>query len=297
MQRRTATFMLIGATFFWGMAFIAQKSAMDTMGPLTFLSARYLLGGVLILPLALREFRRRQKNITRDQWLAIAFLSLVFFLGSWFQQWGLATTSVTNGGFLTGLYVFFVPLVLLLAFRTRPHPIVWICSPLALIGFYLLSGASVDPFGRGDILVLTSSFFWALHVLTLGYLASKTGLPIFVTAITFLVAGSISLTGAAGFENLSMAALSDGWVEILYTAVFSTAIGFTLQAMGQQYVPPANAAIILSGESLFAAFGAALILGERLDLIGYAGAALLFFAIFLVELVPAIQTKCTGARE
>ena len=89
--------------------------------------------------------------------------------------------------------------------------------------------------------------------------------------------------------------LSAGWVQIAYTAVFSTAISFTLQAMGQQYVPPANAAIILSAESLFAALGGALILGERLNGSGYLGAGLLFVAIVMVETIPAIKARVKAA--
>ncbi len=294
MQRRTATLLLVIATFFWGMAFIAQKSAMDSMGPLTFLAARYLLGGLLILPFAWREYSKRTRDITSRQWLTIGFLSLNFFLGSWLQQWGLATTSVTNGGFLTGLYVFFVPLILLLVFRTRPHPVVWLSAPVALIGLYLLSGASIDPFGGGDFLVIASAVFWGMQVLLLGYLVQQTGLPVFISALSFIAAGLISTFGAFGFENITVQAINGGWMEILYTALFSTAIGFTLQAMGQQYVPPANAAIILSGESLFAALGGAIILGERLAPLGYLGAAFIFMAIVLVETIPALNSKNQG---
>ncbi|VAW14297.1 Permease of the drug/metabolite transporter (DMT) superfamily [hydrothermal vent metagenome] len=295
MRRQTATVLLIAATFFWGMAFIAQKSAMDAMGPLTFIAARYIIGGLLILPVAIYEYRRSKVELSARQWLSIGFLCLNFFLASWLQQWGLATTSVTNGGFLTGLYVFFVPIILLVVFRTKPHPIVWICSPVAFLGLYFLSGASIDPFGQGDLLVVSSAIFWAMQVLLLGFLAAATGLPIFISAISFLVAGFIALGGAAASETITLAILGAGWVEIAYAALFSTAIGFTLQAMGQRYVPPANAAIIMSGESIFAALGGALILGERLNGSGYLGAGLLFVAIVMVETIPALKGRARVA--
>jgi drug/metabolite transporter (DMT)-like permease len=83
----------------------------------------------------------------------------------------------------------------------------------------------------------------------------------------------------------------DGWIPILYSGVCSTAIAFTLQAIGQQYVPSANAAIILSAESLFAALGGAIALGERLPPLGYFGAALIFVAIVLVEAIPALRSR------
>src|SRR5690606_19738238 len=110
MSRPLATFLLLACTMLWGFAFIAQKSAMDSMGPLSFAGVRYLLGGLLVLPLALLERRRKPIPLARTHWFFIAAMSLVFFFGSWMQQAGLATPTATNGGFLTGLYVFFVPL-------------------------------------------------------------------------------------------------------------------------------------------------------------------------------------------
>lgn len=286
MSRPLATLLLLVCTMFWGFAFIAQKSAMDSMGPLSFAGVRYLIGGLLVLPLALHERRRRPLRLTRNHWLLIIAMSTVFFLGSWLQQAGLTTTTATNGGFLTGLYVFFVPLLGYALFRTRPHPIIFIGVPLALIGIYYLNGGGLDSFNAGDWLIVGSAIFWALHVILLGHVARLTGLPIFVSAISFLFAGTLASAIALGTETPTIAAISAGWIEIGYAAVFSTALAFTFQAIGQQHVPAANAAIILSAESLFAALGGALILGERLPMIGYAGATLIFVAILLVEALP-----------
>lgn len=272
----------------WGFAFVAQKSAMDFMSPFTFIGARYLLGGLVILPFALREFRRRKIPISKINWLLIALLSANFLIGSWLQQTGLLLTTVTNGGFLTGFYVFFVPLIMLVVFRNTPHFIVWICAPLALLGLYLLNGATLDQINSGDIIIIFSAIFWALHVLLLGLLALKTGLPIFISCVSFLSAGALAELASFIFENPTLADVSAGWLEIAYAGIFSTAIAFTLQAIGQMHVPPANAAIILSGEALFAAIGGAIIMGDRLPPIGYLGAAIIFTSIILVETVPAV---------
>lgn len=291
MPRPLATALLLVCTMFWGFAFIAQKSAMDSMGPLTFAGVRYLLGGLLVLPLALLERRRKPIALTRTHWLFILAMSTVFFLGSWLQQAGLATTTATNGGFLTGLYVFFVPLLGYVLFRTRPHPIVLAGVPLALVGIYFLNGGGLDSFNSGDWLIVGSAIFWALHVILLGHVTRLTGLPIFVSAISFLFAGCIASAIALGTETPTLEAVASGWMEIAYAAILSTAVGFTLQAVGQQHVPPANAAIILSAESLFAALGGALILGERLPMVGYAGATLIFCAILLVETLPPLWAR------
>lgn len=295
MSRPLAVFLLLLCTMLWGLAFVAQKSAMGTMGPLTFSASRYLLGGIFILPLSLWEYRRKRRQsrfgLTRRHWLYVLFLSVVFFLGSWLQQAGLQTSTVTNGGFLTSLYVLFVPLIAFAVTRTRPHPIVYLGVPLALVGIYYLNGGMLDRFVIGDFLIVGSAVFWAMHVLTLSHVARETGLPIFVSGLSFLIAAVFALGGAALLEHPTLEGLAGSWLQILYAGILSTAVAFTLQAVGQQYVPPANAAIILSAESLFAALGGAVLLGERLPTIGYAGAALIFFAIILVEAVPAFNAR------
>ena len=291
MSRPLAALLLLLCTMFWGFAFVAQKSAMGTMGPLSFAGVRYILGGLLVLPLALGEWKRRKVTLTRNNWLLIGVLCFAFFMGSWLQQAGLASTTATNAGFLTGLYVFFVPLIGLVFLRVRPHPIVYVGVPMALVGIYFLNGGGISAFNQGDWLIVLSAVFWAMHVLSLGHIAKETGLPIFVSAISFLVAGVVALAIAVPTEAPTLAQISGVWVQLAYAAVLSTAVGFTLQAVGQQYVPPANAAIILSAESLFAALGGAVVLGDRLPAVGYAGAALLFAAIVLVEAVPALLAR------
>ncbi|WP_417583032.1 DMT family transporter [Pelagibacterium sp.] len=291
MPRSLALTCLLLATAIWGFAFIAQKSAMDAMGPLTFTGARFLLGGLLILPLALRENNRQPVALTARQWALIAFLSFNFFAGAILQQYGLLFTTVTNSGFLTGLYILLVPMILLFVFRQPPHKVIWLGVPVALIGLFLLNGARLDRLNTGDGLVIFSAVFWALHVLLLGYLARETARPIFISSMSFLIAGALGTIGAFAVEVPTISALSAGWMEILYAGALSTAVGFTLQAIGQQHVPPANAAIILSAESLFAAIGGALILGERLQSIGYFGVALIFAAVLLVELLPNLKPK------
>lgn len=287
MTRTTATLLLILATAIWGFAFIAQKSAMDYMGPMTFISVRYLLGGLIIIPFAIREYKKRKKRLSQKEWALILFLGVNLFLGSWLQQWGLIETTVTNGGFLTGLYVFFVPLILLVIFRTKPHFIVWLCVPIAMGGLFLLNGGGLDKLNSGDVKIIISAVFWALHVVIIGYVARLTGMPVLISSFAFIFTGIISSAGAFAFEAPTLSAISDGWIEILYTGVLSTAVAFTLQAIGQMKVPPANAAIIMSAESLFAAIGGAIVFGERLLSIGYVGAILIFLSIVLVEAVPA----------
>ena len=292
MNRVIAVGLLVLCTAFWGLAFVFQKGAMEHMQPLTFAGIRYWLGSLLVLPLAVWEYRRRTAAgvvLSRGQWIRIGVLSLAFFLGVWFQQVALLTTSVTNGGFITALYVIFTPLVTYAMLRTRPHPIIYLGAPMALVGIYLLTGARFDAFTLGDALLLLCAFCWGVQVSMLGALVRETGMPIFVSTINFFATAFLASALAFALETPSVGGMIDGWIPILYSGVCSTAIAFTLQAIGQQYVPPANAAIILSADSLFAALGGALLLNERLPPVGYLGAAVIFVTIVGVELVPALR--------
>lgn len=299
MSRPIAVLLLVIATAIWGLAFVAQKSAMDHLGPLSFSGARFLLGGVVLLPFAFAELRRRQVRLadfTPRRWVMIGLLCAVFLLGSVLQQYGLVLTSVTNSGFLTALYVLFVPLIAFVAIRAMPHPIIYIGAPLALVGIFYLNGGHLAALNFGDVLVIISAVFWGGHVFLVGLLSRATALPVTLSAITFIGTGLVCLAFGLPIEAPALEGFGAIWVQIAYTGLLSTGLAFTLQAIAQQHVPAANAAIVLSAESLFAALGGALILGERLSPVGYAGAALIFFAIILVEAVPAIAARRQPAR-
>jgi drug/metabolite transporter (DMT)-like permease len=288
--RLLAASLLVLTTMLWGFAFVAQKTAMDSMGPLTFAAIRYAIAALCVAPLALWELRSgKHRMVAGRDWWVVGAIAISFFLGVWLQQAGLTMTTVTNSGFLTSTYVLFVPLLAIFVLRHAPHPIVWLGMPMALFGVYLLNGARLDGINPGDVLVIGSAVAWAFQILLIGIVSKRTGLPITISVICFAATALFSTVGAFATETPSLAGIGEGWIEILYTAVLSTAVAFTLQAVAQQYVPPANAAIILSGEGLFAAIGGALLLNERLNVIGYAGAALLFFAIVMVEAVPALR--------
>jgi drug/metabolite transporter (DMT)-like permease len=225
------------------------------------------------------------------QWKQLVLLMVSFFGGVWAQQAALQTTTVTNGGFLTTLYVIFTPFVTYLLARARPHPIIYLGAPMALVGIYFLTGANLTTFKSGDALLVLAAVFWAIQIAVLAPLVQQTRMPFFASFAAFLATALFAAILTPVFEQPTWAGVSAAWVEIAYTSIMSTTVAFTLQAIGQQYVPPANAAIILSAEAIFAAIGGALVLGERLPLAGYFGAALIFVAILLVEAVPLLAAR------
>ena len=293
MSRPVAVLLMLLATAIWGLAFVSQKSAMESMGPLTFSAARLWLGTLALSPLAIWEYRRKRRNgpaLTGRNWGLIALLSGVFLGASLLQQYGLLYTTVTNGGFLTALYVLFVPHDRLGGAAPPPAP-GHLCRRTAGADRHLLLNGGLDAFNIGDVLLIISAVFWGGHVFMVGLLARGTGLPVTISALSFgLTALPITILCLI-FETPTLAGMANGWVQIAYAGLLSTGVAYTLQAVGQQHVPASNAAIILSSESLFAALAGALILNERLSLLGYAGAALIFCAIILVEAVPALNAR------
>lgn len=296
MPRPVAVLLLLICTTIWGVAFVFQKSAMTHMGPMTFADARLWLGGISLLPFVWLEQRSKRAlpPLTRKQWGFVTVLAVLFLCGSWLQQTGLMFTTITNGGFLTALYVLAVPVIAFIVTRHHPPVIIYIGAPLALCGIFLLNNARLDALNLGDLLIILSAPIWGGHVFLTGWLARDTGRPVTIAAMSFLVAGALGLAPALIVDHPTIEGIMGGWVSIAYAGIMSTAVAFSLQAIGQQHVPPSNAAIILSSESLVAAIAGAVLLNERLTPVGYLGALVLFGTIILVEAVPAMQARRAG---
>ncbi|MCP4185541.1 MAG: DMT family transporter [Hyphomicrobiales bacterium] len=295
MSRRMANLLLLLAGATWGMGFVAQETAMDDMGPFLFIGFRFLLAALVVLPFAIREFRKIDGGLSWQQLLRLLPIGIVFFLAMAFQQIGLIATTVTNAGFLTALYVVFVPLLLLFALREAQALIIWPASMLAIVGIYLLSGGNIVAFNWGDWLIIVCAIFWALHVILVGKIVVSSGAPVIMATLQFFICGLLGFVGhfiapylGISEPDASLTIIRAALFEILYAGVFAGAFAFTLQAIGQQYTSQAAAAIFLSSESLFAALFGAWILSERLDYLGYLGCALIFAALLMVELKPSL---------
>lgn len=290
MTRIQANLLLLLAGVIWGMGFVAQSTAMASIGPFLFIALRAAIASLTILPLAIAEGRQAQRKLQAGNYLYFIMVGLTLFIGLALQQIGLITTSVTNAGFLTGLYVVLVPIIGVLIFRAWPHPVVWPSAAACLAGIFLLSGGKLDALKQGDWLVISAALFWAMQVILIGR-AGRTGRPIMLTCVQFATAALAGFVIAGLVEDIRWDAIALTWKELLFTGVFSSGIAFTLQAIGQRYTSSAQAAIFLSSEALFAAFFGALFLGERLSLIGFIGCGLLFAAMLAVEIVPLFWNR------
>lgn len=294
MSRTSANALLLLAALIWGTTFVAQQLGMQNVGPLAFTGIRFLLGALIILPLAWREYARlaaRQVVIDRRDVLSWAGLGVLLFCGATFQQIGLLDTTVTNAGFLTALYVPMVPLLVWIIDRHRPHASVWPAALGSVFGTFLLSGGQLAALTVGDYWVLASTFFWAAHILWVGRIAAKKGAPILVAFSQFVTCGILASIGAIATEATSAAGVVAALPTILYSGLLSVGVAFTLQVVAQRHTRPTDAAILLSAETLFAAAAAALYLGERLNALQMVGCALIFACILFVQLMPLIYPR------
>lgn len=293
MSRVQANLLLTLVALIWGSAFVAQSRGMADVGPLLFTGVRFLIGAAVVLPLAVLEWRRLGREgrplSGLDGW-HIAGLGGLMTLGAVMQQVGIQTTSVTNAGFLTAVYVPLVPVLAWLLLRQIAHWSVWPAAAGCLVGAFLLSGAHELSIGLGDLWVAGSAIPWALHVLMVGRWADRMGAPFLVASGQFAICGGLSLIAAFVMEPVRWAGIAAAAWPIAYTGVLSVGIAFTAQVVAQRYAQAADAAIILSSETLFAAACGYLLLGERLNTAGLIGCGLMLACILLVQLLPLVGT-------
>lgn len=286
MSRGGANALLLVVSLIWGTTFVAQQLGMAHVGPLIYTGVRFLLGALIVLPLALREHARlfdRGVRLERNDLLAAGGLGVLLCLGVVFQQIGIAGTTVSNAGFLTALYVPLVPLLGWLVDRVPPARMLWPAAIGCFVGTFLLGGGTISGFNDGDLWIIASTVFWAAHVLWVGRVAARKHNPVSVAFIQFVVCGLLSTGVGLVMETTTLTGLWNALPAILYGGLLSVGIGYTLQVIAQRHTGPTEAAILLSAEILFAALAGALYLGERLAPIQLAGGLLIFACIVGVQ--------------
>jgi drug/metabolite transporter (DMT)-like permease len=289
MSRIQANLLLLIVAAVWGTTFVAQQQVLEHLGPFLYTGLRFLLGALVIVPLAWREYRKlgeRGIHFDRHDLQGSVAMGGLLFGGIILQQIGIGETTVTHAGFLTVLYVPLVPLLAWGLQRQWPHPGIWLGVAGSLLGTWLLTGGAFSEFSRGDLWVIASTLFWALHMLYIGRVAGRKDAPIGVALVQFMVCGLLALGWGLASEPVSAAHLQGALPAILYGGLLSVGLGFTLQVIAQRHTGAADAAILLASETLFAALGGALILGERLAPLQLAGGLLILASILAVQLLP-----------
>ena len=299
-QAIRADLLMLLAAAIWGFAFVAQREGMETMGPFLFNTARFFIGAVFLFPIVWYLSKKNKaptgkETSTKKLIIAGTVAGLFLFTASSFQQVGIQYTTAGKAGFITGLYIFFVPLIgIFLGQRTGSGT--WLGAFIAVIGLYLLSVNEDFSIERGDLLQLICAVFFAAHVLVIGYVAKRMD-PLKLSLIQYLVSGVLSFFIAIANEVITWQMIVDTAIPLLYAGIMSIGVGYTLQVVAQQHAKSSHAAIILGLEGAFAVLGGWLILDENLSTRGLIGCGLMLSGMFLSQLLPRINFKKANPRE
>lgn len=291
----TSAFLLFLAAFIWGVAFVAQSVGMDYVGPFTFNGSRFLIGGLVLTPLAwmrqkkeeageaFQSFslaeKRKHRRITL---LGGLCCSIALCIASSFQQMGMLYTSVGKAGFITALYIVFVPLMGLF-FKKKVAPMVWIGVVLAAGGFYFLCITESFTINYGDVLVFLCAICFTFHILTIDFFVAKAD-AVALSCIQFWFSGIVCMGIALLKESPNISQMIEAAIPILYAGVLSCGVAYTLQMVGQKNMKPAIASLILSLESVISVLAGMVILKEMLTGRQLLGCVLVFVAVILAQL-------------
>ena len=301
---------LLLTAFIWGMAFTAQSASMDYVGPFTMNCARSILGGTALLPLILWNRSRARKralsegengagsgeSVGRSDMATLRSTVIggiccgaILALAASLQQIGIIYTTVGKAGFITTLYIVFVPLAGIF-WRKKVAGRIWFSVVLAALGMYLLCMNESFSVNQGDVYVFLCAVAYTGHILVIDHFSPKAD-GVAMSCVQFFTCAF--LCGIAMFvretptwENILAAA-----VPILYAGIMSSGVGYTLQIIGQKYTEPTVASLIMSLESVFAVLGGWLLLNEKLSGRELLGCAVVFVGIILVQLPEKKRVK------
>ena len=294
-RRIASPLLLLITAMIWGFGFVAQKAGMDYLGPYGFTMVRFFLGAccVLVFSLILDNRKRGSGKTPEVLWLrngkpdrtlmkAGVFSGIFLFLGAALQQVALQYTTAGRNAFITALYIVVVP-VLALLLKKKIESNVWIGIVLAAAGFYFLCLKPGElGVGKGELICLLGSFFWAAQILVIDHFSPRTD-AIKMAALEFLVTAVLSGVFTFLLETFTWELVRLAALPILYSGALSVGLGFTFQIIGQKNTPPAIATLLMSLESVFAVVGGAMLLGESLTPREFLGCMLIFFGVLVAQ--------------
>jgi len=279
---------LLGVTAIWGFTFPAVQLALHDVRPLTFLTARFGLATLILAA----TFRGRAFRVSGRGLLAAVLLGLCLTSGSILQTIGLTHTTASKSAFITALYVVMVPLIAMMGERVRLRVSSLLAAALATAGLWLITQPTVDGFNLGDLLTVGCSVAFAFHIL----IAEAATPHHDVVALTFWqVFTTAVLCGICMMAVEPPAFPVTQWTltALLVTAVLATALAFAVQMWAQRETSATHAAVIFTGEPVFAALFAGWIQGAWLGTAGVVGAALIVAGMLLAQ--AGARPRSSGA--
>lgn len=295
---------LLTAALVWGIAFVSQEQAAKYVDTFTVNATRSLVAAVALIPLILFTSKKSGRPILertkadRNLMIKAGVLCGTFLcLSSSLQQFGISiypenAAVSARSGFITALYVIFVPIIGVLFFKRKVNITVWVSVFVAVVGLYLLCGTNgISGIYFGDLLVLCCAVSFSLQILCVDHFIDKVD-GIKLSAIQFFTCGVESLILMFIFEDPTMADIMLASKYILYLGIMSSGVGYTLQIIGQKYSDnPTVASILMSLESVFAALGGWLLMNKALSGVEILGCVVMFLAIVLAQLPVKEKSK------
>jgi drug/metabolite transporter (DMT)-like permease len=260
------------------------KDAIEELPTMAFLAYRFIPASLIVAVV----FRKRLVALPRGGWRAGAVMGVFLTGGYVFQTLGLEETTASNTGFITGLFVVLTPVLGAIFLRQRLPPVAWAAAGVAVVGLWLLSGASDEFNMRGDGLVFLCSISLAAHILATAKAVETYDVGALL-AIQLGVVGLVTLAFGAVAGDLEPPEGATVWSALIVTSLIASALGFFVQTFAQQHAPPARTALILAAEPAFAGLFGWLLNDERLTAIGWLGAALIMASIVAVEIIPRFR--------
>jgi drug/metabolite transporter (DMT)-like permease len=286
------TIFLIISSLVWGIAFVPQRIASAHIEANTFNAIKYL--GATVLMTAL--FGARIKlNLSINLVRQTLTLGALLFAGSYLQQRGVASTTAGKAGFITGLYMAITPILLITFWRTSVSLSVWLGALSALVGLSLLSVNNDLSVVGGDLLVFLSAFMFALQIIYGDRFVHSSDAVALATG-QYLFCGIFSALALAIFETPTLNGVYSALPSLGYMIIFSTGIGYTLALIGQRYVLPEIAGIILGLEAVFAAIAGWLLLDEALNQRQLIGCGLMLLGCYLAQVGDRDRDQNRGGR-
>lgn len=291
-QKKGSLYLLITAVI-WGCAFVAQSAGMEFVGPFTYQASRIFLGALaLFITIKISDAKKKKNNTykkmtTSELKMLIksgVICGIALFTASSLQQCGIIYTTVGKAGFITALYILFVPIIGIFL-KKRMSFKKWICVAVAVVGLFFLCMTDSFSLSKGDTLVLFCSLAYAAHILLVDKFAPHVD-GIKLSFVQFLTAGIISFIFMLILETPKLSDISSAWLSIAYSGILSCGVAYTLQIIGQKHTPPAIASLLMSLESVFAVIAGIILLSQIPTPREILGCALMFSAIIAAQKLP-----------
>jgi len=287
--------LLLLATIIWGLAFVAQSVGMDYLGPFSFNTIRFIIGAFTLIPfINYKELKSSSKPEKKILLISSLLSGLALAFASNFQQFGMQYTTVGKAGFITSFYIIFVPFINFVLGK-KPSKNVYIALIIAIFGFYLLCINEQFTVGKGDFYILLSALFFAIQIVLVSYFCQGKNLIAF-SFLQFVFCALFGSTLMFTLESPTWIAIKAAWIPLLYAGVFSCGIAYTLQILGQRYVEPNTASLILSLESVFSTIFGFIILHQILTTKETLGCILVFISVIIVQVKISRRKKLNEVK-